>query len=147
MKGQELVDYIVKNDLLDIDVSVLTSFNKNVVVLDVIDLGIEASDLNLFINSEPVDEQIKIISGEVDENAPLNMFCSRTRKEINIGDTILFEEPLYMGARIATCEAVVHFNINDGYYLDGFFMESGDRIPFKWKFLKNFYSNIRLANG
>lgn len=69
--------------------------------------------------------------------------CNWSKQDIFVGSTILFEEQV--GIRIATCEATVRLDdTHDGYYLDGFFMDGGEQVPFKWKFLKDFYSNIRL---
>ena len=94
--------------------------------------------------SNPIDIEIEIKTEIKYDNSNYSnntgFICSRTKKEIIVNDTILFEEMIGAGTRISTCEATVKLDdMCDGYYLDGFFMDGGDnKIPFQWKLLKEF---------
>lgn len=51
------------------------------------------------------EKPIKYDNSHLPQNT--GIYCTRTKKEICVGDTILFEDWLYAGTRVVTCEAIV----------------------------------------
>lgn len=60
MKGQEIIDFINENKMNDVDVSVVTSYKGNgALVLNIKRLSIECTELNMFIDVEPIDSYVE----------------------------------------------------------------------------------------